>query len=389
MRDRLNREKHKVGAILKLEYGKPLPDEKRIIDGNFPVYGANGLKGKSNEYYCDKKSIVVGRKGSAGEINLTEDKFWPLDVTYFITFDEKKYNLFFLFYLLGILDLPNLAKGIKPGLNRNEVYDLEVFVPHLHEQVAIAEFLLNKCNKIDTIIALEEKSIAELNEYKKSIIQNTITKGISNAILKDSGVEWLGKIPQNWEIIRIGTIYQMRNTKVSDIDYPPLSVGYMGVVPQLENAAKTDDGDNRKLVLKNDFVINSRADRRGACGISELDGSVSLINIVLKPLKDACNNYYRYLFKSTGFSDEFYKWGNGIVDDLWSTKWSEMKRIYITVPPFAEQQAIAEYLDKKTNQVDNLISLKRQKITELKEYKKSLIYEYVTGKKEPPKEVYE
>jgi len=116
MRERLNWEKHKVGTILKLEYGKPLPDEKRISDGNFPVYGANGLKGKSNEYYCDKKSIVVGRKGSAGEINLTEDKFWPLDVTYFVTFDEKKYNLFFLFYLLSTLDLPNLAKGIKPGL---------------------------------------------------------------------------------------------------------------------------------------------------------------------------------------------------------------------------------------------------------------------------------
>jgi type I restriction enzyme S subunit len=80
----------KLGDILKLEYGKPLPDEKRIVNGRYPIYGANGLKGRSNDFYFDKKTIVVGRKGSAGEINLTEEKFWPLDVTYFVIFDETK-----------------------------------------------------------------------------------------------------------------------------------------------------------------------------------------------------------------------------------------------------------------------------------------------------------
>ena len=99
-------------------------------------------------------------------------------------------------------------------------------------------------------------------------------------LMKDSGVEWLNSVPSNWDISRIGELYSMRNTKVSDTDYQPLSVGKMGVVPQLEHAAKSDDGDNRKLVLKGDFAINSRSDRRNSCGISEYDGSVSLINTV-------------------------------------------------------------------------------------------------------------
>ena len=113
--------------------------------------------------------------------------------------------------------------------------------------------------------------------------------------MKDSGVEWIGEIPEEWTLTKIGSVYDERNTKVSDQDYQPLSVTKQGVVPQLETAAKTDNGDNRKLIKKNDFVINSRSDRRGSCGISELDGSCSLINTVLKPRNDMCNRYYGYV----------------------------------------------------------------------------------------------
>ncbi len=96
-----------------MEYGKPLPKSKRKDGGLYPVYGANGEKDRTDEYYHDKQSIIVGRKGSAGEINLTGKKFWPLDVSYFVTFDYKKYDLNFLYYLLGNLELPKLAKGVK------------------------------------------------------------------------------------------------------------------------------------------------------------------------------------------------------------------------------------------------------------------------------------
>ena len=99
----------------------------------------------------------------------------------------------------------------------------------------------------------------------------------------DSGVEWLGRVPASWELTRLGTRFNERRSKVSDIDYPALSVTKKGVLPQLDNAAKTKDGDNRKLVKEGDFVINSRSDRKGSSGVSDRDGSVSLINIVLKP----------------------------------------------------------------------------------------------------------
>ncbi len=137
--------------------------------------------------------------------------------------------------------------------------------------------------------------------------------------MKDSGYEWLGNIPISWNLTKIGHLYRVRNQKVSDKDFPPLSVTMKGILPQLETAAKTNDGDNRKLVRKGDFAINSRSDRRGSCGISSLDGSVSLINTVLMPLNAMNPKYYNWLFHTVQFADEYYKCGHGIVDDLWTT----------------------------------------------------------------------
>ena len=196
--------------------------------------------------------------------------------------------------------------------------------------------------------------------------------------MKDSGIEWIGEIPVDWELSKIGAVYEERNEKVSDVDFPPLSVTKQGVVPQLETAAKTNDGENRKLIRKNDFVINSRSDRRGSCGISEYDGSCSLINTVLKPRRNMCNAYYSFVFRSERFADEFYRWGNGIVDDLWSTKWSNMKRIYIPAPSLQEQHRIADYLYRKCSQIDAIIARQQEVIEKLKAYKLSVITEAVT-----------
>ena len=156
-------------------------------------------------------------------------------------------------------------------------------------------------------------------------------------VMKDSGIPWIGNIPDSWGSDTIGSLYSLRVEKVSDKDYPPLSVTKKGVVPQLETAAKTNDGDNRKLVRKGDFAINSRSDRRGSCGISDFDGSVSLINTILTPRTEMNPRYYNWLFHTEQFADEFYKWGHGIVDDLWTTGWQEMKKISIIVPPQHEQ----------------------------------------------------
>lgn len=185
---------------------------------------------------------------------------------------------------------------------------------------------------------------------------------------KDSGVVWLGDIPADWQLKRVGVLFRQRNEKVSDKDYEPLSVTKQGIVPQLEDAAKSNDGDNRKLVRKGDFVINSRSDRKGSSGLSELDGSVSLINTVLADGK-LHPRYTHNLLRSYPFQEEFYRWGQGIVADLWSTNYQRMKSILLPVPDSETQEQIANYLDTETAQIDDLI-MKQQRLLELLEEKR-------------------
>ena len=206
---------------------------------------------------------------------------------------------------------------------------------------------------------------------------------------KDSGAEWLGQIPAEWKTGVIGSLYTLRNTKVSDTEYPPLSVTMKGVVPQLETAAKTDAHDARKLVCKGDFAINSRSDRRGSCGVSDYDGSVSLINTVLTPRDSMNPQYYNWLFHTVQFADEFYKQGRGIVDDLWTTRWNEMKRILIPVPTDGEQAVIAEYLAENVARIDAIIAETKASIEEYKAWKASIIYEAVTKGLDPNVEMKE
>ncbi len=196
--------------------------------------------------------------------------------------------------------------------------------------------------------------------------------------MKLSNAEWLGDIPEEWDIARIGDFYKFRNEKVSDEYYAPLSVTMKGIVPQLATAAKSDDHNNRKLVKKGDFVINSRSDRRGSCGISSYDGSVSLINTILTPRGEMNPDYYNWLFHTEQFADEFYKWGHGIVDDLWTTRWQEMKSIMIVSPPVNHQKAIADYLDDRCAKIDTIIAEAKASIEEYKELKQAVIYDAVT-----------
>jgi len=194
---------------------------------------------------------------------------------------------------------------------------------------------------------------------------------------KQTGFEWLGKIPKNWNLLRVSNLFNERNEKVDDISFPPLSVTMSGIVDQLLHVAKSDDHTNRKLVKKNDFVINSRSDRKGSSGISHRDGSVSLINIVLQPY-GIDPKYAQYIFKSYYFKEEFFRNGKGIHWDLWSTRWDKLKNINIPVPSQYEQKSISKYLDRKIEQIDLLIKSIQNKIELLKEKRISLINHCVT-----------
>ena len=193
--------------------------------------------------------------------------------------------------------------------------------------------------------------------------------------MKDSGVEWFAEIPASWQLLTVGSLFRVRNEKVNDTDYPPLSVTKGGIVPQMENVAKSDANDNRKMVLKHDFVINSRSDRKQSCGVSPMDGSVSLINIVLYPVKGApvIPEYLNYLLKNYGFAEEFYRWGHGIVADLWTTRWQEMKNILLPVPMIEEQQWNLGAISAQTKNVDTLIANVQAQIDKLNDYRVSVI----------------
>ncbi|AFU72254.1 type I restriction-modification system [Bifidobacterium asteroides PRL2011] len=194
-----------------------------------------------------------------------------------------------------------------------------------------------------------------------------------------TNVTWLPQIPAHWELKKIDALFTERKTKVSDKDYAPLSVTKKGILPQLGYAAKSSDRDNRKLVKIGDFVINSRSDRKGSCGISKFTGSVSLINIVLTPRSELNNDFIHYLLRNYHFSEEYYRNGRGIVADLWTTRYSEMKTILLPIPPRKEQDQIVRFLNWKVSKINKLISIRRREIQELEELKRSRISSLVMG----------
>jgi type I restriction enzyme S subunit len=152
-----------LGSVMTLEYGKPLDKSLRTIKGQVPVYGANGVKAMTGKSLVENRGIVVGRKGSAGEVNITDGPFWPLDVTFFAKFDEDSFDLQYLYYLLKSLDLPKMARGIKPGINRNDVNKLKVLSVDLTEQrriVTKVDELMSLCDQLD-------KSLLERQEFSR------------------------------------------------------------------------------------------------------------------------------------------------------------------------------------------------------------------------------
>jgi type I restriction enzyme S subunit len=211
-----------------------------------------------------------------------------------------------------------------------------------------------------------------------------ITKLQTYPKYKNSGVDWIKTIPVDWTHDKIVSLFNFPNDKVSDEDFEPLSVTYGGVKKQVEDAAKTDHGSNRKLLKIGDIAFNGRSDRRGACGISEYEGSISIVYHVLrKKSANVYTRFYHHLFRSTLFSQEFYRWGRGIHDDMWTTRIMEMKRIQVPVPPPETQQRIANFLDEKTQIIDGLVAKKEQLIELFRKKRTAIITNAVTKGLDP------
>ena len=276
-----------------------------------------------------------------------------------------------------------------PRVASDFILNLPFYLPSVEEQYRIANFLDKKCAEIDELIVLQEQMIAQLNTYKQAVITETVTKGLDpNVKMKDSGVEWIGEIPEHWELRKIGTLFRLsdeRNYKsMEEVQLLSLYTG-IGVFPhgeQEERGNKAVTVQGYKIVHKNDVVVNIILAWMGAIGVSNYDGVTSPAYDVYIPNRNVIPHYFHYVFRTKGIADECYKYGRGIMMMRWRTYSSEFKQILIPYPSISEQQSIAQYLDQKCKEIDELISIKKEKIEHLKAYKKSVIYEYVTGKKQ-------
>ena len=339
-------------------------NRKKVCKGDFVVNSRSDRKGS-----CGFSSY----DGSVSLINIVVTPIDLCDRYYHYLFRSNNY----------IEEFYRLGRGIVADLWTTryvEMRNIMIPLPPIEEQQEIVSFLDEKTTKIDEYIDKKNKEIEALKEWKKALITHVVTKGLNtNSKMKDSGVSWIGEIPEHWKVDKLGMHFRQRNEKVSDKEFPALSVSKEGVTPQLSTAVKTDNGDNRKKVCKGDFVVNSRSDRKGSCGFSSYDGSVSLINIVVTPI-DLCDRYYHYLFRSNNYIEEFYRLGRGIVADLWTTRYVEMRNIMIPLPPIEEQQEIVEYIDAATTKADKMIVELTNHVESMKEYKQRLIADVVTGK---------
>ena len=280
--------------------------------------------------------------------------------------------------------------GVVQNLNIDKVKHTYICIPQIDEQKKIADFLDKKYAEIDILTSDIQKQIDTLEQYKKSVITEAVTKGLNpDAEMKDSGVDWIGDIPSDWETIKIGRLFSIRNERntkpMDEVQLLSLYTG-IGVFPhgeQEERGNKAVTVEGYKIVHKNDIVVNIILAWMGAIGISEYDGVTSpAYDIYVPDTRRVIPHFYHYVFRTKGIAGECYKYGRGIMLMRWRTYAQEFKQISVPFPSIETQQEIADYLDKKCSEIDTIISDKKKQLEVITEYKKSLIYEYVTGKKE-------
>ena len=279
--------------------------------------------------------------------------------------------------------------GTQQNIGMRTLEKLMICFPSITQQKLIADYLDSKCSKIDEIIEKQRAIIEKLKEYKFSIITEAVTKGINPDVeLKDSTIDMCEQIPVHWSISQNRYLFSLRDEK----NYKPLEevrllslYTDLGVFPhgeQEERGNKAVKAEGYKVVYENDIVVNIILAWMGAIGRSAYDGVTSPAYDIYKPNENVCSRYYHYLYRTKPFSAECYKYGRGIMAMRWRTYSSEFKSIKVPVPPYIEQCQIADYLDSKCEMLDKTITDRNKAIDKLQEYKKSLIYEGVTGKKE-------
>jgi len=262
-----------------------------------------------------------------------------------------------------------------------------IALPSENEQEKVLSVVLNESKKVDALIVNVQSQIEKLKAYKQSLITEVVTKGLDPTVpMKDSGVEWIGEIPAAWDTVRVKQLLRERKERSAEGKEEPLSMSQkVGLVPTktldaIPNPASSYVG--AKLAFVNDLVFNKLKAHLGVFSVSKYDGLVSPDYAVYYSTGVVDLKYLEYLFKTPQCISEFSKRSTGIAAGLTRLYTDGLFAIECPLPPKDEQQAIVAYLDEKWTQIDRLIAIKQAKIEKLEQYKRSLIYEYVTGKKE-------
>lgn len=290
--------------------------------------------------------------------------------------------------------LLHLAKNLRHSLTEDQLGAIPVIVPPIEEQQRIADFLDTKCAEIDALTADIQTQIDTLEQYKRSVITETVTKGLDpDAEMKDSGAQWVGRMPSSWRMLKGKYMFAQRSLRGNSRKLQLLSpTQKFGVIPQTlyeelsgMSAVKLNEKTDLSLlktIHKGDFCISLRS-FQGEFEYSKYEGVVSPAYQVFYPTLEIADDYYKYLFKEQGFIDRMNSYTMTLRDGK-NIAFSDFGNTYIPYPPLTEQLEIAIYLDRKCTQIDALVTEKQQQLATLDEYKKSLIFEYVTGKKEVP-----
>lgn len=363
-----------------------------------PKYDSDGLQPKEFDGYqiicendfifkmIDLQNISTSRVGLSPYCGLVSPAYIR-----FSSREAGQYNEYVYYFLMSMYYncvYNNLGgNGVRSALNATDIGQLVIPFPAIEKQKKIVAFLENAFKKIDNLIEVQQAQIDKLKEYKQSVITEAVTKGLDlTAPMKDSGVEWIGKIPEDWETIRVKQLLNERIERSLTGQEEPLSMSQkVGLVPtrmldSIPNMASSFIG--AKLTYVDDLVFNKLKAHLGVFSVSKYDGLVSPDYAVYYSTGKINLKYLEYLFKTPQCILEFRKRSTGIAVGLTRLYTDGLFAIECPFPNHSSQMEIVAYLDDKCAKIDKLIELKQSKIEKLQEYKKSLIYEYVTGKKE-------
>lgn len=369
-----------LGEIIQLEYGKPLDASQRKFDGLYPVYGANGEKDRSDTFFYDKPSIIVGRKGSAGEVNLTEARFWPLDVTYFVTFDETRFDLQFLYYLLSHLKLPKLAKGVKPGINRNEVYAIDVATPELPEQKRIAAILDEAFSGIATARAAAEQNRQNARALFESYLQSVFTQQ-----------------GEGWSEAPLSALCDIKHGFAFKSEFFTSGGEYVLLTPGnfYESGGYRDRGEKQKyycgeippgfVLRQGDLLVAMTEQAAGLLGSSILVPSSGkylhnqrLGLVVGKAGVSWSNEFFFHVFNTPAVRKAIHDSASGV--KVRHTSPGKIGEVMVAFPQsIDEQKMIVAQLETLQEETLRLEALYQRKIEALDELKQSLLYQAFSG----------